>query len=287
MNELERTTEQRILHAVDLASVQEYDRAKALLETLDDPLGNRLFLLIAALEQRFRARTERQAELRHEIGNALGVVQANVEGMLDGVLEPAHDRLRGVHDALKTAIGLLEEWKAERAPAAPKINVCLDTFNVCETIVAQASMISGMAVAKNVRVVYDPCARHYAACEFFRGDSDRIGQLLRNVLINAVRYTPPGGTVEIDCGRPGGELTLRISDTGPGIPREDLPHVFERGFRGKNVEEEGSGTGLAVASDIAEAIGGDIRIESQHEHGATFVIQIPAAPLAERVASSR
>ncbi|MBV8364135.1 MAG: ATP-binding protein, partial [Candidatus Eremiobacteraeota bacterium] len=148
-------------------------------------------------------------------------------------------------------------------------------------ITAQMSMISGMAKAKDVRVIYDPCSVHYKACEYFRGDGDRIGQLLRNVLINAVRYTPPGGTVEIDCSRPGGELTLRITDTGPGIPREDLPHLFERGFRGRNVEAEGSGTGLAVAAEIADAIGGDIRVESQHAHGASFVVQLPAAAIAE------
>ena len=279
MKELERTNEQRILHAVDLALVQEYDRAKALLEQIEDPLGNRLFMLIAALEQRLQSRRARQSELRHEIGNALGVVQANIEGMLDGLLAATSARLRGVHDALRTAVRLLDEWKTERPSAPMRVDVRLDTFNICELITAQMSMISGMAAAKNVGVSYDKCATEFEECEYYRGDGDRIGQLLRNVLINAVRYTPPGGGVEIHCGRPAGELTLRITDTGPGIPREDLPHVFERGFRGKNVEEEGSGTGLAEAADIAGAIGGDIRIDSEHDHGATFVIQLPAAPL--------
>ncbi len=286
MKQLEQTNEQRILHAVDLALVQEYDRAKALLEQIEDPLGNRLFMLIAALEQRLHTRREHQSELRHEIGNALGVVQANVEGMLDGVLDPTPARLRGVHDALRSAVRLLDESKLERPASRATVDVHLDTFNVCALITAQMSMISGMATAKNVTVIYDKCAMHYAACESFRGDGDRIGQILRNVLINAVRYTPPGGAVEIDCGRPGGELTLRISDTGPGIPREDLPHVFERGFRGKNVEEEGSGTGLAVAAEVAAAIGGDIRVESEHDHGATFTIQLPAAPLSDKASST-
>jgi len=279
MKEIEQTTQRQIMHAIDLAMVGEYDAAKALLEAMEDPIGNRLFLLIAALEQRMRMRIEGQSDLRHEIGNALAVVQANIEGLLDGILEPSQTRMQGVHDALRTAIVLLGEWNTDQAAVPAKVHLRLDTFNVCDIIRAQAAMISGMAKAKSVRVVYDPCRTLYAACEHFRGDSDRIGQLLRNVLINAVRYTPPGGSVEIHCDRPDGELSLRVSDTGPGLAAGDVQHVFERGYRGKNVAEEGSGTGLAVASDIVEAIGGEIRVESEHEHGATFLIRLPAARL--------
>lgn len=114
-----------------------------------------------------------------------------------------------------------------------------------------------------------------------QGDSRRLGQVLDNLLSNAVRYTPAGGRVSISASTgAAGHLIIEVRDTGPGIPAEDLPHVFERFRRGANaVVGGGTGLGLYIARAIVEAHGGRIEAESREGNGAVFRIHIPMRPV--------
>jgi signal transduction histidine kinase len=270
------TAADAILHAIDLAMVQDYDRAKALLEPLDSAIAGRIFLLICQLEQQHQARSRGLSVARHEIGNALAIAQANIEGIVDGILEPTEERLNGILASLSSAGVMLDDLK--RPPqVARSETVRLEPFNICVLIAAHASAIAGLAEAKNVKVVYDPCGEKHDVCVEYQGDPSALGQVLRNVLINAVRYTPPGGVVTIRCDRPGNEITLEVHDSGPGIATEDLPHIFETGFRGRNVTSSGSGLGLAVVRRLLAALGGQARVESTDGAGASFVITLPTS----------
>ncbi len=265
-----------ILHALDLTMLGDSEGAKALLEPLDDPFAGRLFLLICEFEQHEQARKRSLALIRHEIGNALSIAQANIEGIMDGVLPQTPERLDGIHEALTTAGRLLDDLK--RSPEGlPSHAIRIETFNICAMIAAQYATITGLAEAKNVRVLFDPCGRKHSACTKFRGDPTRIGQILRNVLINAVRFTPPGGTVHLICDHPDGELTVTVRDTGPGIDPGDLPRIFDEGYRGSN--SVGSGLGLNVVSNLLKAFGGNARVVSERNGGATFTLSLPALPL--------
>jgi signal transduction histidine kinase len=154
--------------------------------------------------------------------------------------------------------------------------VRVQPFNICALISAHAAAIAGLAGAKNVSIVYDPCGVLHQECMEYRGDPARVGQVLRNVLINAVRYTPPGGSVHVTCDREGNSLTLAVRDSGPGIEKEDLPHIFEAGYRGRNTREKGSGLGLSVVSRLLSSLGGHARVESSDGSGVVFTIQLPA-----------
>ena len=111
----------------------------------------------------------------------------------------------------------------------------------------------------------------------------RIRQALVNLLENAVKYTPAGGTVTLSsafsAGAQGPEsLTIRITDTGVGIPAKDLPHVFDKFFRVKSEATQGTsgtGLGLAITKSIIEAHGGRIRVESLEGAGTTFMVELP------------
>lgn len=105
--DLERARE-LVLHALDLAMRKEWDEAKAVLEPLDDPIAGRLFLLIAELEHEEHARGRAHLHIRHEIGNALSIAQANIEGIVDGVVEATPERLKNVHASLENASSILE-----------------------------------------------------------------------------------------------------------------------------------------------------------------------------------
>jgi heavy metal sensor kinase len=113
----------------------------------------------------------------------------------------------------------------------------------------------------------------------FHGDEDLLRQMVMNLVDNAVKFTPAGGTVRLGLARRGGEYLLSVSDTGPGIPAEARPHVFERFYRADKArsrsEDGGAGLGLAIARWIAQAHDGDLRLDDSDAAGATFTIRLP------------
>jgi signal transduction histidine kinase len=110
------------------------------------------------------------------------------------------------------------------------------------------------------------------------GDGGRLGQVVDNLLSNALEYTPPLGHVTIGVENRGGEVLIKVSDTGMGIGSQDLPHVFEPFYRGEASAEgiPGSGLGLAVCKSIVEGHGGRIWVDSAPGLGSTFGLTIPA-----------
>ena len=250
---------ERVLHALDLGMLGDWDGAKRSLENLDDPIVPRLLALLTEQQRRERERAEIQAVTRHELGNAISIAQANMEALVDGVLEPTPERLAGIRDAMIACGVLLEDLKKQSRP--PRSNeVHIGVFDVCEMISMQVALVTGIARAKNVNVRYAGCGRRLAACTQFRGDPEKVALIVRDVLLGAVRYTPPGGEIEIGCERPGAEIELSVS-TG--------------------VARNGESLGFSLASKLLEAVGGHAQILTEDPDGTTFVLQLPAIPVAE------
>lgn len=114
------------------------------------------------------------------------------------------------------------------------------------------------------------------------GDEDRLKQLLLNLVDNGIKYTQPGGVVRLSLSKDKGQAMLRVSDTGIGIPAEDLPHIFDRFYRvdkARSREQGGSGLGLAIVKWVVQAHGGRIQVESTVGVGTTFTILLPLAPI--------
>jgi signal transduction histidine kinase len=110
------------------------------------------------------------------------------------------------------------------------------------------------------------------------GDEDRLKQLLLNLVDNAIKYTQPGGMVRLSLAQDGGWAQLVVSDTGIGIPAEDLPHIFERFYRvdkARSRAQGGSGLGLAIAKWVVQAHGGAIKVDSAVGMGTTFTVTLP------------
>jgi signal transduction histidine kinase len=120
------------------------------------------------------------------------------------------------------------------------------------------------------------------------GDRDRLAQLLANLIDNAVHVTPPGGSVRLGLEAPAGRAVVTIADDGPGIPADELPHVFDRFFRGRTSEAgTGAGLGLAIARTIALAHGGDIEVTSTCATGSVFTVSLPREVSSDRYSSVR
>jgi signal transduction histidine kinase len=109
-------------------------------------------------------------------------------------------------------------------------------------------------------------------------DSKQIGRVLNNLVKNALRHTPSSGQVFLQASHPGRQVQISVSDSGPGIPMEDLSHIFERFYRGeksRNRQTGGAGLGLAIARGIVEAHGGQISVESSSDQGTKFWFILP------------
>jgi signal transduction histidine kinase len=114
-------------------------------------------------------------------------------------------------------------------------------------------------------------------------DGDRLGQVLRNLLHNAVRHTPPGGIVAVSTLAYQESVTVEVRDTGEGIATGDLPHIWERFYRGADMRDRvdgGSGLGLALVKELVETMGGTVGVESAPGEGSRFTIHLPRAEFA-------
>ena len=111
-------------------------------------------------------------------------------------------------------------------------------------------------------------------------DYDKIKQVGLNLLSNAVKYTPEGGLIRLSASPKGEEVVFKVTDTGPGIPAESIPHLFEKFYRVPGVERtsQGTGLGLSICQHIVEAHSGRIEVISQVGKGTTFTVYLPSRP---------
>ena len=126
--------------------------------------------------------------------------------------------------------------------------------------------------AKSLRVHNDiPEGALSASC-----DHDRMIQVLSNVVGNAIKFTPDGGAIHVGATRDGDRIRFSVADNGPGIPADELPHVFDRYFQARRKNRDGIGLGLSIAKGIVDAHGGRIWVESEEGRGSTFFFTVPA-----------
>lgn len=113
------------------------------------------------------------------------------------------------------------------------------------------------------------------------GDRDRLGQVVTNLLANAIRYNQEGGHVDVRVERVNGHAIVSVSDNGIGIPTEELSHIFDRFYRvdkARTRAEGGTGLGLAICQSVVEAHGGQIIARSEPQHGTTLEVRLPLPP---------
>jgi len=226
----------------------------------------------------------RSDELIHDIRNRLAVARANIEAFIDGKLEATPDRLRIVLQALDQLGALLNDIRPV-ASDAPEVQ--LVEIDVCELLDREYRSIEPVAAERGVSVSVFQCPVPLAACKRFTGDPVRIGQIVSNVLLNAVRYTPRGGVIRIDCMHEADQLQISISDTGPGIDEKERDQIFLPGVRGSAAQTvAGTGHGLAIAKEFVEAHGGTITVAPGFKKGARFIIRLPGKLLAGAAAAN-
>jgi len=222
-----------------------------------------------ALETSEKARQNLLADVAHELRTPLSVVRGNLEGMLDGVFPLTPEALAPVYDQTLQLGRLVEDLRTLTLAEAGHLQLVREPTDIGELARGVAEALRPTAAEDGVRI-------EVHAEPGLRADVDprRIRQVLANLLDNALRYSPPGGTITVSVARVGSEVHVSVRDEGPGVAPEDLPHVFERFYQGdKSRSGEGTGLGLAIARELVHASGGRIWVEN--DRGAVFTFTLP------------
>ena len=239
-------------------------------------LGGAFNRMASALETQETLRRNLMADVAHELRTPLTAIQGTVEALQDGIFPFTLDSLDPIHAETLLLGRLVEDLRtlAQAEAGHLSLNVTdVDAEELVERIVTgQLPAVQQAAIRLEWDVDFG--AR-------LRGDAQRLGQVLSNLLSNALRHTPAGGRIEVTVRFQEGGLLLSVLDSGPGIAAADLPHIFDRFYRGdrsRSRETGGSGLGLAIARQLVEAHRGRIWAESPppaRERGSVFYVWLP------------
>ena len=238
---------------------------------------NRTFDAMAdRLEANDIARRNLAADVAHELRTPLTLLQGGCEEIIDGITEPTIAHFVQMHDDVLRLRRLVDDLgalaEADAALAGP--NIAVERCDLAEIAAGAADALRPLADASQQQVIrrLEPVV--------INGDPTRLAQIVTNLLTNAIKFTPPGGIIDLAVA-PEPEhraATLTISDNGPGIPIDDRPHVFERFYRSDSSRPvAGSGIGLAVVAQLVKAHGGTVQIVDSVV-GTTITVTFPTAP---------
>lgn len=224
-----------------------------------------------------RLRREFIANVSHELRSPLTSMRGFLQGVLDGTIPPAeqHRYLSLAFDETRRLSRLVNDLLDLAALESGDVQFHLTRVGVADLLTRAAAKMEPQAGEKGVRLQVEP-----DAAGAVRGDPDRLEQVLINLLDNAIRFTPQGGTVTLSAAPRGDVVEICVRDTGPGIPPEDLDRIWERFYKGDRARTRskgGTGLGLAIARELVERQGGTIRAESRPGAGTAFFVTLPAA----------
>lgn len=242
----------------------------------DDEVGkliNAFNKTLSRLENLFNSQKRFVADVGHELRTPLTVIKGNVDLMrrMHDFDEESLSSIEDEVDRLTRLVGdllLLAQAESGKLPLAKQL-VELDTL-VLE-VYSQMHVLAKNRVEMKLAEI-----DQVLVC----GDQDRLKQVLVNLIGNAIKYTPPGGEVSVSLGKEGVQARITISDNGPGIPEEDIPHIFERFFRSEKSRTrskggKGYGLGLSIAYWIVRNHGGEIEVQNLQPHGTAFRVWLP------------
>jgi two-component system, OmpR family, sensor histidine kinase BaeS len=208
------------------------------------------------------------ADVTHELKTPLAVIRGQAEGIADGVYPPSPDSVKPILEAAATLEVLIEDLRTLALSEAGALALNREPVDLAvmvnELLASHAQ--AGVELHADVPADLPPAD----------ADPVRVRGVLNNLLTNAIRHTPAGGSVTVSARRRGGEVEISVTDTGEGIPAELMPRVFDRFVRGPG--SKGTGLGLAIAKDVVEAHGGVIAAESVPGPGTTIRFTLPPHP---------
>jgi len=211
--------------------------------------------------------------ISHEFRTPLTLIADPVDRLLDDDTLTAGQRtlLSMVRRNVKVVLRLVREILDFRKTQKGKMSMTLSTFSLDESLREWTDAFIPAAERRGVALRLD-----VPGGTMITADNEKIESIVYNLLSNAIKYTPRGGVVSVSAARHGGDVVLKVADTGAGIPKDSLPQVFDRFFQAGTCSAGGTGIGLAIVRAFAELHGGTVSVESEEGRGAEFTVVIPS-----------
>jgi two-component system OmpR family sensor kinase len=238
--------------------------------------------LLARLDVSFEQQRRFMADASHELRTPVAIVCGESEVALSQAArssEEYRESLTILHEEGRRLTRVVEDLFTLARADAGQYGLSLVTFYLDETLAECVRAVRSLATGHGVGLIHNQGGEELP----LRGDEGLVRRMILNLLDNAIKYTPAGGEVRVEPAREGSVYTIRITDTGSGIPEEARPHIFERFYRADKVRSRGGGAGsgaglgLSIASWIAEAHGGRVALERSDKTGSTFLVSLPSS----------
>jgi signal transduction histidine kinase len=223
-------------------------------------------------------RQQMTADIAHDLRTPLSVIAGYAEALADGKLPGTPETFEAIHLQAQHLNRLIEDLRTLSLADAGQLSL-------------MRRPVEPRGLLEHTALAYLPVAESRGIALMVEGedappvmvDPDRLLQVLGNLVSNALRHTGDGGRVTLSAARDNGQVLLRVRDTGPGIPADDLPHIFDRFYRGDKARSDdgASGLGLAIARSLVEAHGGRITAENATSGGAVFSLLLPTTPVVD------
>lgn len=231
--------------------------------------------LAETLEKQERLRKRLTADVAHELRTPLATLQSHMEAMIDGIWQPDTERLKSCHDEIMRISRLVGDLEKLAKYEGENLVLTKTTFDVAELIRHIIQNFEKDFAEKNIRLQFT------GEPELITADKDKISQVMVNLLSNALKYTPPGGSVQVAVQGTAQVTEISVKDTGTGIAPDDLPYIFERFYRAdksRNRLTGGAGIGLTITKAIVDAHNGTIQVHSRVNEGTEFIVSLPKQP---------
>jgi signal transduction histidine kinase len=224
------------------------------------------------LDHEDKIRRDLVASVAHELRTPVAVLQAGHEALLDGVTEPSPEELGSLRDEVLRLARMVDDLQTMAAADAAVLQLTRERHDLAGIAGSAADSLARTFEAGEVTL-----HRQLAPAPVL-ADERWLHQVVTNLLGNALKFTPAGGTVTIRTRQDGPSAVLEVADTGVGIPADELPRIFDRFWRGHAaVQTSGSGIGLAIAAEIVRAHGGTLTAASEPGEGTRLTLTLPRA----------
>ncbi len=237
-------------------------------------LANTFNSMANNLERNEQLRKNMVADVAHELRTPLSNIKGYLEAIRDGLIEPETDTLRKLDEEATLLSRLVDDLQELSLAEAGELKLVRQPEDIANLVNQTVATVQAKAMVKGVSISTEIPDRLPAV----NIDVHRISQVLHNLLENAVTHTGKGGAITVAVVQQSNQIEVNVTDTGEGIPAEELDKIFERFYRVDKSRARatgGSGLGLTIAKRLVEAHGGDIRVQSELGKGSRFTFTIP------------
>jgi two-component system sensor histidine kinase BaeS len=229
--------------------------------------------LAQTLEKQETLRKRMTADVAHELRTPTANLQSHLEAMIDGIWKPDTDRLKSCHEETERISKMVSDLENLARAESGHLIIKKEQFDLSLLLQKVTQSFENEFHGKNIRLIMNSETRNIQA------DPHMVEQIVVNLLSNALKYTPDGGTIQVGTAKRDDAIEISIKDSGIGISPEDLPNIFERFYRvdsSRSRATGGSGIGLSIVKSLVDTMKGSIQVTSQLDTGSEFVVTLPS-----------